>query len=75
VTTASHWVIRVMRGRWVMIETTELRKLVARAKIDSWRCVSGGDYNHYKGVLIPVEWLVKVRGIEATPGASSTRTG
>lgn len=67
VTQATHWCIRVVNGRWVLLEVEELRKLVRLAMKDKHRCVVGGDYDRYRGVLIPVEWLVKVRGLEATP--------
>lgn len=65
-TTATHWCIRVMQNRWVVVTVDDLRGLTRRA-CEQKRAVSGGDNGWSRGALIPVGWLTQVEGIPATP--------
>lgn len=65
-TTATHWCIRVMENRWVVVTVDDLCGLVRRA-CEQKRVASGGDNGWSRGALIPVGWLTQVEGLPATP--------
>lgn len=55
-TTADYWAIEYFDNVWLFISTEKLRALGHKAYSEG-RTASGGDYNNYKGVLIPIKWL------------------
>lgn len=57
VTEAEVWAFEVHDDRWVIIPTTHLRDLAARAWSEN-RWMRAGD-NDNSGVLVPVRWLVQ----------------
>lgn len=60
VTTAEYWAFEVDDDQWVIIPTVRL-KVIARHYFRQGKVRTGGDYNAYRGVLIPVEALVNNR--------------
>lgn len=45
-------------GRWILIETPRLRRLVILAD-QKGLTTRGGDNNRFHGALIPLDWLVR----------------
>lgn len=60
-TTASYWAIEYDTNCWIFLPTMVLKTIFERAKRDKWRRKIGGDFNNYDGVLIPIEWLVRLK--------------
>lgn len=61
-TQADNWAFVISMTQFIIIDTTHLKE-IARRYIGTSRDVLGGDENTSKGVLIPVEELVKPRQI------------
>jgi hypothetical protein len=55
-TTAKWWALEVQDDVWIVIRTSVLRFLVAEAESQG-RVKMVGDFNRYRNVLVPVEWL------------------
>ena len=51
--TAQWWAIEYADDAWLVIRRPLLKQLASRAPSRL-----GGDYNHYRGRLVPVRWLV-----------------
>lgn len=62
-TEATHWAIEIYSDTWLIVAVTRLRTLAAHAYRFRDRLGNyvlrkdGGDWNEYKGVVIPVEWF------------------
>jgi hypothetical protein len=55
---ATHWVFEYDEGCFLIVPTPFLRRAAVRAYKDKKRRLVGGDYNRYKGVGVPIAWLL-----------------
>lgn len=58
VTTAEWWAFEFDDATWLIVPTQKLKHLARRAYQEG-RVTQGGDHNHYDGVLLPLDWLVR----------------
>lgn len=57
-TTADMWSFEYDVGHWLLVPTNRLKAISRVAyKMDEKRA-RGGDGNRYKGVLVPIRWLI-----------------
>jgi hypothetical protein len=54
---AEMWAFEYDDNCWILVPTERLKEL-CRIAWKQGRTASGGDHNRYKGVLLPVRWLV-----------------
>lgn len=61
-TTAAWWAFEVNDDSWVLVPSVRV-KAVARYVAEECpdRVVDGGDFNNYRGVLVPVDWLLRMQ--------------
>ncbi len=57
VTTADYWAFEYDDDCWVIVPTARLKQLCRLAALQD-RTASGGDFNQYDGILLPISWLV-----------------
>lgn len=58
VTEADIWAVEVRSDNFVLLSTDKMKELAKRA-YEQGKTVSGGDHNNTKGILVPIEWLVR----------------
>lgn len=59
VSTADYWAFEYCDGNWLLVPLERLKTLARRA-FSEGRIKAGGDYNRSIGVLIPIEWMVRI---------------
>lgn len=57
VTTADYWAFEILTDRWLLIRTAELKD-AARRTFRRRGAILGGDYNRYRGVLVPLSQVL-----------------
>lgn len=65
-TTADSWAFEYDENCWLIIPRARLTRL-CRVAYKQGRTAKGGDGNRYRGVLLPIRWLVPPYVAEARP--------
>jgi len=60
ITKADYWALEYSKNCWIFLPTMVLKEICKKAYRDKRQRVKGGDNKKFDGILIPLEWLVKL---------------
>lgn len=68
VTTADYWAIEYDDDCWLIIPTAKLKAITRLAYRDKKKRRSGGDFDNFDGILVPVQWLLRLVNVQKSEG-------